>query len=312
MVDTSLASAMLPFLRGLSSGSVHARGAGRPAAWVGCIEGAVLLSETLDFWSGRFFFMVDFFKSPRSMLSRAKRHYSDVEKHIKSFIRGKPWAMVIEKDVDGVTNVLKVKFSDRLGDDLPNIIFDCANNLRSVLDQTAYAIARKHTGLNAPKSAKFPFGRTEEDLLNNLAGRCKDLPPEIRDFFAAFKPYKRGNNALWGVNELCNAPKHKMIYPVVIGDASLGFGGHFAIGEALTFLPRIWNSEKNEIPIASFPDGAIQGSPYFNVTSSIVFDDVDEVIRGQNPIDVLRAMTGEVERILVATERECRRIKLIE
>jgi len=149
-------------------------------------------------------------------------------------------------------------------------------------------------------------------MLNNAAGGCKDLPTEIRDLFRRFKPYKGGNDALWAMNELCNAPKHKMLYPVVIGGGSVGLGGNFAIGNGgLQLQAPCWDSDKNEMEFARFPDGALQGNPNFNVAFTVAFDDVDEVIRGQNPIKTLRAMTGEVERVLVTTEKECRRIGLV-
>ena len=255
--------------------------------------------------------MADIFKSPKSMLSRAKRHLADLEAQIKAFMHDKPWNVVIEKDVDGTTNVLKIKFTKRLSEDLPHIIFDCANNLRSALDQAAFAIGIKHMG-SQPKAAKFPFGPSERDMLNNLAGGCKDLPAEIRDLFKGFKPYKGGNNAIWALNELCNAPKHKTLYPVVIGSGGASLGGNFAIGSGgIRLQSPAWDSEKNEVEFVRFPDGAIQGNPNFNFALTVAFDEVDEVIRSQNPIGALRAMTGEVERILVATERECRRIQLI-
>jgi hypothetical protein len=254
--------------------------------------------------------MANIFKSPRSMLSQAKRHLSKLETDINAFVRDKPWTTVIEKDVDGLTNLIKVKFTRQLSEELPHIVFDCANNLRPVLDQIAFGIGRKHTGAD-PKSAKFPFGPTETDMLNNLAGGCKDLPAEIRDLFAAFKPYKGGNNALWALNELCNAPKHKMIYPIGIGGVGLGLGGNFVVGAGGILILNTWDSDKNEIIYASFPDGAIQGNPNFHLAFSVALDEVDEIIRGQHPVKVLRSMTGEVERVLMATERECRRIGLI-
>jgi hypothetical protein len=237
------------------------------------------------------------------MLSRAKHHLADLETQIKAFSEKKPWTPVVEKD--GTDDVLKVKFSERLSEDIPNIVFDCANNLRTVLDQAAFAIGRKHTGLDNPKSAKFPFGPTEDDMRNNLAGGCKDLPPEISGLFAAFKPYKGGNNALWAMNELCNVPKHKMLYPISIG-GGVGVGGNAIVNTML--LGGGWNSEKDELIYARIPAGGVQGQLNFNLTFSVAFDQVDEVIRGQNPIKALRAMTGEVERVLVVTERECRRI----
>jgi hypothetical protein len=247
------------------------------------------------------------------MLGRAKRHLADFELHIHNFAKSKPWTVVVEKDLDGVTNVVKVKFTERLSDDLPHIVFDCVNNLRSALDQSAFAIGRKHSSLSKPKSTKFPFGPTESDMRNNSAGGCKDLPAAVRVLFEGFKPYKGGNNILWAMNELCNAPKHKMLYPVALGGGGVGLGGNFAIGAGgLQLRAPVWSSEKNEMEFARFPDGAIQGNPRFDVSFNVALDDVDEVIRGQNPIEVLRAMTGEVERILVASERECRRIGLVQ
>ena len=86
--------------------------------------------------------MGDAFKSPKSMLGRAKRHLAELEAQVKAFMRDKPWSMVVEKDANGTTNLLKIKFTKRLTDDMPNVVFDCASNLRSVLDQIAYAILR--------------------------------------------------------------------------------------------------------------------------------------------------------------------------
>lgn len=254
--------------------------------------------------------MANIFKSPRTMVGRAKHHLADLEAQINAFAKDKPWTQVVETDLDGIGQILKVKFTKRLSDDLPHIIFDCVNNLRPALDQAAFGIAVKHTGNANPKSAKFPFGPTETDMLNNLAGAGKDLPTEIRELFKGFKPYKGGNNALWAMNELCNAPKHKIIYPVTIG-GRIGMGGNAAISKPI-ILGGGWDREKNEITLARITDpSGVDGQLNFNGTFAVALDDVDEVIRGQNPVAVLRTMVGEVERVLVATERECRRIGLI-
>src|ERR1700724_3807712 len=175
--------------------------------------------------------MGDIFKSSKRMLGRAKHHLADLERRIDVFQK-QPWTAVVEKDADGVGNLVKVKFGRPIDEDLANIVFDCANNLRTVLDQMAFGIAVRHTTNASPKSAKFPFGPTETDMLNNRKGGCKDLPTEIGDLFEAFKPYKRGNNALWAMNELCNAPKHKLLYPLAMGYDGLGIGGGLTIGPA--------------------------------------------------------------------------------
>ena len=138
-------------------------------------------------------------------------------------------------------------------------------------------------------------------MLDNLAGGCKDLPVEIRALFAAFKPYKGGNNALWAMNELCNIPKHQMLNPLAMG-GGVGVGGQASVRTPIQLGVR-WDREKNEITLARIADPrGIRGHLYFKGTFSVAFDDVDEVIRGQNPVGVLRAMTGEVERVLMASE----------
>lgn len=255
--------------------------------------------------------MIDPFASPRQMLRRAKDHIEDLKTQINFFAHEKPWTIVTETEADGVTKLWKIKFTKAIADDLPNIIFDAANNMRAVLDQMAFAIGQRHTGIDKPKSAKFPFGPTEPNMLDNLAGGCKDLPSEIRDVFRGFKPYKGGNNPLWAMNELCNVPKHQMLYPVAIGSGTSYISTVSPLIHGPWAVKRpIWDRETHEIKLARIgPQG--QFEEYLNTSFAIVLDDVDDVIRGQQPVSVLNAMAGEVERVLMATEAECRRIGLI-
>jgi hypothetical protein len=252
--------------------------------------------------------MINIFTSPNKMLNRGKRHISDLETQINSFIHDKPWSRVVEIDVDGVTELHKIKFTKTLSEDMPHIVFDAANNLRSALDQTAFQIARRHTGIDNPKSAKFPIGPTESDMLNNLAGGCRDLPAEIQALFRTFKPYKRGNNVIWALNELCNAPKHKILVPVELSGGTITVSdGSFQGPVAATWD---WDREKNEITYMKTRVG--EASTYnLDFALGIAFDNVIQVIDRKSPVAVLRAMAGEVERVLMAAEVECLRIGLI-
>ena len=75
------------------------------------------------------------------MLRRAKQQIDDLETQIHTFAKEKPWSHIVEKDADGVANLHKVKFTERLSEDLPHIVFEAANNLRAVLDQLGFAVA---------------------------------------------------------------------------------------------------------------------------------------------------------------------------
>jgi len=257
--------------------------------------------------------MADIFDSPKRMLRWSKQHIDKLEREIISFSHEKPWSIVSERGADGTTDVFKVVFNRQLSDDLPHIVFDAANNMRTVLDQTAFAVAVQYTGNKSPKSAKFPFGPTETDMLNNERGGCKDLPQEVRSLFKSFKPYKGGNNALWALNELANTSKHKMLYPIGLGGGVTTFrpnGLMVLPGVPLEIQPPQWNREKHELIFARIgADAQFRGD--FDVTFTVAFDEVDEVIRGQNPVVVLGVMVREVQEVLDLTEVMCRAVGLV-
>ena len=258
--------------------------------------------------------MTDIFQSPKRMLRWAnENHIPNLEREIIRFRDEKPWSQVVEMDADGVTNIYKIKFTERLSEFLPNMVFDCANHLRPVLDQIAFAIAIKHTRNSKPKSAKFPVGPTENDMLNNLKGGCKDLPPEVRDLFKSFKPYKGGNNALWALNELVNMPKHMTLFPIGFGggattwripERTVLYGGVFELH------PPKWDRLNNELVFARI-DSKTEFNANFDVTFTVAFDEVDEVLRGHDPVAVIRTMAREVEQVLNLSETMCKAIGLI-
>jgi hypothetical protein len=211
----------------------------------------------------------DHFAGPKSLLRRAHQLISDLESGILAFTQEKPWSHIVEKDSGGTGDVHKIKFTDRLSDDLPNVLFDAANNLRSVLDQAAFASARLY-GKTQPTSAKFPFGRTEAFMINNARGGCKDLPPTIQTLFVSFKPFKGGNSTLWALSELANTPKHMMMVPVVIGGGGLLISSD--VSGPVTFENPEWDSVNNEIVflrIAPETKVSYNAQIAFSVTRSI-------------------------------------------
>ena len=247
----------------------------------------------------------DLFESPKTMLRWGKKRIGDLNTEIQAFAKDQPWSYIVEPDIQAQQYLHKIVFTARLTDDLPNILFDATNNLRSTLDQIAFAIAVKHTGNSSPTSAKFPFGPTEVDLGNNAKGGCKDLPPEIRDFFVGFKPYEGGNDSLWTLNKLANTPKHMTLVPLFIG-------GGIIIGDRSNppyqVIQKKWHRDRNEIVFCTTSENVrLQAE----CRVAVAFDDIDQTIRGKHPVGVLNAMAGEVEHVLVCAEAECRRIGLL-
>jgi hypothetical protein len=253
--------------------------------------------------------MIDHFASPKSMLARAQRQIAELDAKINIFTEEKPWSHVVEKDVDGFTDVHKVKFTARLSEDLPHIVFETANNLRAVLDQLGFVVAIR-AGKRDPKSCKFPIGPTESKMRNNAKGGCNDLPPEIRALFEGFNPYKGGNDSLWALNELANGPKHKLLFPIAIGGQTSFVRTLVFDGWSVQASVPTWDREKNEIEfLRTRATNKVQYN--IDIAFTVALDNVSDVVRGQHPVAVLRTMAGVVESVLMATEAECRRIGLI-
>ena len=254
--------------------------------------------------------MRDLFASPRLTILRAQHHIYDLNAKINEFVNNQPWSHAIEKDVDRIHDLHKIKFDRRLSADLPNILFDASNNLRSVLDQAGYAAA-VGSGNTRLKATKFPFGATEEKWRNNLAGGCKDLPAEIQTFFASFQSYKGGNDLLWALNELCNTSKHMSLVPIGVVRGPMAWG-RIKHGWREPDLPEIiWNPEKYEITFdRTRPGDILQFDHKKSFTVSVAIESI-EAIANQPAIGVLNQMMHIVDSILAGTEAECRRLQFI-
>ena len=158
--------------------------------------------------------MVDPLDSPKRTLARAKHHTNDFRIKVAEIASDKHWTDIVETNLDGRTEAHKIKLDRELLDDLACVAFDATNNLRSVLDQMAFQIARLHTGNDNPKSAAFPFALNATKLADRIKGACKDLPPEIKTLFETFQPHKTGDKTLWAINEIANSESTSPLFPL--------------------------------------------------------------------------------------------------
>lgn len=250
--------------------------------------------------------MADLFSSAKSTLRRAQHHIGDLSARLKALVKEHAWAYDIDRDTDGVTEVHKIKLWKPFPDDLPCIIFDAVNNLRACLDQTSYAACAAN-GCSALDFAYFPIVRGEEFYADKING-IKGLHPEIRTLFAAFKPYKGGNSSFWALNELCNTKKHARLIPATLGNFVIEFTASTI--ETPSFGPPFFDAEKNQVILGKIAPNPDRGTNT-KITYAIVFDHPSEIINRQNPVAFLDTARCEVERVLMATEMECRRVGLI-
>jgi len=253
------------------------------------------------------------FESPRLTLKRAEHHIGDFNEAADDYTAAKSWTHFVDRTSQPGNDIYKIRFHP-LPEMLPCILFDAANNLRSVLDQIGYAaaVAARSQSL---KYIKFPFGPSRAEFLNNLAGGCKDLPQEVRLIFENSNAYPAGNIALWAVNKIANTNKHLAIKPLVIGNLSAFFNARIQTKE---FLAEAWSpggagigwdQQKNELSLMSTPTAMSEAKVDMplNIMLALEIEGIPE-LAGKSLAELLKNARDEVERILSTVEAECVRL----
>src|SRR5690606_771518 len=118
--------------------------------------------------------------------------------------------------------------------------------------------------------------------------------------FRGFNAYEGGNYALWALNKLCNANKHRLLIPVGVFAQGMVFTRHLLV-DGEVFAPQ-WNREKMQVEFARIQPG---GSFDYNaqVSIHIAFDEFNGV-KGGPAVGILKLMERAVRRVLNATEEE--------
>src|SRR5690242_7663594 len=129
--------------------------------------------------------MITEFQSCRRKLNRARHHIQDLDSKIKTFAHGKPYTCSIEPDPDDPEQEVH-RLQLQLPSEYAEIAADAIHNLRSALDQAAYAVsvACGQTGL-----AHFPVGVTAAGFDNAVKGWFKKTPPDVQTMFRTFNAY---------------------------------------------------------------------------------------------------------------------------
>lgn len=215
-------------------------------------------------------------------------------------------------DTDGLSKVHKVKLVKPIPPKFSTLVAEIVEGLRSALDQVGFVCATLG-GVTDSKRAYFPIADSAEKLETDVIGRgrCKDIPPDILTLFRAFKPYKGGNDPIWALNKACNAAKHQSLIDVGMEMYGVTSRGGYVAGPAQVSHPNAlrWDSLNNEIVLGKVRPG---GDFKYDYTFKffIAFSEI-EMIAGQPIMPILGTMFGEVERIVLGTEAECRRLGLI-
>lgn len=255
----------------------------------------------------------DPFASPKRRLGRAKQHVRTLDAAFQRYFKKQPYVRVIEPHTDGFSQAHKIKIRRRLPDRLTDVAYEALEALRSALDQTAYAVAVL-CGASRPDLIHFPITDDPAQFESTIRGRCKDLPPDIVTLFRSFQAYPGGNDLLVALNRVRRQGFHRLLKPVgngflaATGEGMILRGGSDAAYP--TSVPNmVWDSEKDEMVYGIVGPGGEFGYK-INFTFTISFGEV-EGLAGAPVVPALRELANQVERIILATEAESKRIGLV-
>ncbi len=195
--------------------------------------------------------LVDPFSSPDALLRRARKHINELEREASIYANRKPYSLVVNDDLGRSQGSLKVKV-DPIPVDLGCIAFDAISCMRSAMDHAVFAATKFLANAEFdPKSVKFPFGDSLEGARGQFRRRggrgAANVPHELHDFLLSFKPYKGGDNTLWGFNEIRNENIHRVLFPSAV-TSRVGIGGNGRIGEI--YIVNKWDAAKSELTVA--------------------------------------------------------------
>jgi len=101
-------------------------------------------------------------------------------------------------------------------------------------------------GKPSPKFTKFPFGKTKKNASDDLGRKKSEVPIELQKFLLSFKPYRRGNRAIWGLNDLRNEKIHRTLGTMAIANTRVLFGDGI-IGRLHFDTASKWDGRKNQL-----------------------------------------------------------------
>lgn len=191
---------------------------------------------------------------------------------------------------------------------LSGYAFDVVSNLRAALDHVGYASAVA-LGANNPRNTAFPFADTKKELLKDrrLQKKREDIPPRIQRVILAFKPWRRGNQYLWGLNKLRNEKLHKLISQPRIAIATLPVeipdGWEWGARNGKPY----WDPKRNELIAFTAPLEFVGPGPQMDFQFQVALGG-DNPLTGQPILPALHRIGFEVENVIKAVEAEVTRL----
>jgi len=171
----------------------------------------------------------EIFREAKLKVEHANSHIRELNESIVEFANDDICRFVTEKDTDTDNYILKCKMIKSLPEKVTLIIGDAIHNLRSALDLMAWELVELCGG-KPDKDISFPIVETQMQLEATMKNKKIKIigTDNIKLMCDVIKPYKGGNNNLFGLHRLDIADKHRTLIPtahVGVVTHATGFAG---------------------------------------------------------------------------------------
>ena len=250
-------------------------------------------------------------------LDRAKHHISDLIQQKTAFLDSNPYDVTPEYYTEKDMTVYFLDHFTAVPMELPLIIGDAVHNLRSALDLaawSAYRVDHKDEG----RHIYFPISSDPAVYSTESARKLRGVNRAFQEAVASFKPYRGGNDLLFGLHKLDLTDKHQLPVTPVTCVAKIGtnvatefvereFKGLVRFSSADAIPPQtIWFDAPHQ---PDFPLALEQGAPVLSVAGDrqshkdvIVTFDIGlaepDIFRNRAASTTLKEIANEVEEVL--------------
>lgn len=153
--------------------------------------------------------MHDLMRGPYEVACYAAELAADFRVAVNEYLESGSFEQVEYKDLVTGEQVIALRRVKAMPVNFSNKAADVINNLRSALDQAAYAVSVAAGGRG--KKTYFPVAKTLKDAEDLLRGNSSEIPEAIFKYMLSWKPYEDGDYELWAIVQIGNAYKHREI-----------------------------------------------------------------------------------------------------
>ena len=171
-------------------------------------------------------------------VERAKKHISDVNVEILSFLKTDPYKVSTKRDPHTRKLIYYVSNIQPVPNPIALMAGDAIQNMMSALDHLAYQLVCASTNDDPPNPnwIYFPIQDDATKYEAKKLGKIQGARQTAIDAIDAIKPYKGGNDLLWMLYRLNNVEKHRLLFTVGSMFQSVNIGAHM---QAL--MQKVWD-----------------------------------------------------------------------